>query len=53
MLEEKKEKSSSAGSTTETKNPEKVNYASDKQEIILFYGSPGAGKSTFWKNNLP
>ena len=31
---------------------DKVNYASDKQEVILFVGAPGAGKSTFWQNNL-
>ncbi len=26
--------------------------AKDKQEIILFCGAPGSGKSTFWKNYL-
>ena len=31
----------------ETKNED---YTSKVQEIVIFYGSPGAGKSTLWKN---
>eukprot|EP00347_Sterkiella_histriomuscorum_P006646 403351974 len=49
FIEEKKE---SSKNQEETKNPEKVVYTSDKQEIVLFFGAPGSGKSTFWKNNL-
>ena len=26
--------------------------ASDTKEMIIFVGSPGSGKSTFWKNHL-
>lgn len=29
-----------------------VNYASDKQELVLFFGPPGCGKSTFWSNHF-
>ncbi len=27
-------------------------FARDKQELIIFVGSPGSGKSTFWQNYL-
>ena len=30
----------------------KNKFQSNKQEIIVFVGSPGSGKSTFWKNYL-
>lgn len=38
----------------EGKSPtgEEEKYVSDKQEMIVFVGSPGAGKSTFWSNYL-
>jgi ABC-type lipoprotein export system ATPase subunit len=35
----------------ETKE-EEVKYVSDKQEMIIFMGSPGSGKSTFYHNHL-
>jgi bifunctional polynucleotide phosphatase/kinase len=34
------------------KEEAKVSYISDKQELILFMGSPGSGKSTFYHNYL-
>lgn len=35
------------------KDPEiQEKYTKDEQEMIIFYGAPGSGKSTFWKNNL-
>ena len=30
-----------------------MKVSSDKQEVILFCGAPGCGKSTFWNNFLP
>ena len=48
MLEETKSKSKT-DNNTDDKPKEKVNYKGDGQEIILFFGAPGAGKSTFWK----
>jgi len=34
------------------KGEETKKVDSDKQELIIFVGSPGSGKSTFWKNHL-
>ena len=36
----------------ESKDKAMVNYKSNKQEIIVFVGAPGSGKSTFWQNYL-
>ena len=36
----------------ESKDKTIINYKSDKQEIIMFVGAPGSGKSTFWQNHL-
>ena len=41
-----KSKSSTAKSTTELASTK--TYKSDKQELIIFCGAPGSGKSTFW-----
>jgi bifunctional polynucleotide phosphatase/kinase len=32
--------------------PDNSNIAKDHTEVIIFIGSPGSGKSTFWKNYL-
>jgi bifunctional polynucleotide phosphatase/kinase len=37
----------------EEKKPAKmVKYTSDKQEVVLFMGAPGSGKSTFYHTNM-
>ncbi|CDW76414.1 bifunctional polynucleotide phosphatase kinase-like [Stylonychia lemnae] len=46
----KEEKKGSANA--EDGPAEQVDYKGKGQEIILFFGSPGSGKSTFWKNHL-
>lgn len=34
------------------KKGDELKLVSDKQEVIIFCGAPGSGKSTFWKNYL-
>lgn len=50
--ESKKSTKSEKNGSVAIKPESKEKYTSDKQEIILFCGAPGSGKSTFWKNNL-
>lgn len=35
---------------SEITEEDRQKFRSDKQEIILFVGPPGSGKSTFWQN---
>ena len=39
------------GTLIDGKKDSKVNFV-DK-ELVIFCGSPGAGKSTFWSNHMP
>ena len=50
--EKKLEEGKKVASKSSTAKAKVTPYASDKQELVLFFGSPGSGKSTLWKANL-
>lgn len=50
--EETKEIKSEKTNSSTQKQAAKKTYTSEKQELIVFCGAPGSGKSTFWKNYL-